>query len=189
MQSDVTQMLLRWSDGDQEALDQLLPVLYQELKEMAHARLRGERRGHTLNTTGLVHEAFIRLVDVNSVKWNDRSHFLAMASRTMRRVLIDHARDRKRQKRGGGAVKEELNEEFFMSENQAEKLLDLDDALQRLHVRHPRQSRAMELRYFGGLTLEESAEVLDVSAPTVMRDLRFAEAWLAREWGSDISGT
>ena len=186
MRSDVTQMLLRWSEGDQEALDQLLPVLYDELKEMAHGRMRGERAGHTLNTTGLVHEAYLRLVDFNRVKWKDRSHFLAMASRTMRRVLIDHARNRNTQKRGGGAEREELREDFLMSVTDAGRLLDLDDAIRRLSMNHPRQGEAVELRYFGGLTLEEAGEVLDVSPPTVMRDVRFAEAWLAREWGAKL---
>lgn len=183
MGSDVTKMLLSWSDGDEEALDELLPILYDELKRMAHARMKGERADHTFDTTGLVHEAFLRLVDVNQVKWKDRSHFLAMASRTMRRVLIDHARDRRAQKRGGGLVKEELREDMLMTDESAEKLLDLDGALRRLAEKHPRQSQAVELRYYGGLTLEEAADVLDVSPPTVMRDVRFAEAWLAREMG------
>lgn len=186
MQSDVTRMLLRWSEGDQEALDQLFPIVYGELKRMAHARMRGERAGHTLNTTGLVHEAYLRLVDINRVKWENRSHFLAMASRTMRRVLIDHARDRKAKKRGGGAEKVELKDEFLVSEEDAEQLIDLDNALERLGAGHPRQSQAIELRYFGGLTLEEAADVMGVSAPTVMRDVRFAEAWLAREWGGQM---
>jgi RNA polymerase sigma factor (TIGR02999 family) len=186
MSTDVTQMLRDWSDGDQEALDRLLPVLYDQLRRMAHARMRGERVGHTLNTTGLVHEAYLRLVDVNRIEWKDRSHFLAMASRTMRRVLMDHARNLKAQKRGAGMPKEELQEEFLMPAEDAEKLLELDDAMERLENDHPRRAQAVELRYFGGLTLEETAEVLGTSAPTVMRDVRFAEAWLAREWGGNL---
>jgi RNA polymerase sigma factor (TIGR02999 family) len=176
-------MLLSWREGDEQALDALLPVVYDELKGLAHARMRHERPGHTLDTTGLVHEAFIRLVDIKQIEWEDRSHFLSMASRTMRRVLIDHARQKKSQKRGGGAAKTELREPMLMTESDAGELLDLDDALNRLAEAHPRQSRAVELRYFGGLTLEEAAEVLEVSPPTVMRDVRFAEAWLGREMG------
>lgn len=183
MQADVTQLLQRWSEGDHEALSRLLPVLYDQLKRLAHDRLRAERAGHTLSTTGLVHEAYLRLVDVNQVKWKDRAHFLAMASRVMRRVLIDHARDRRALKRGGGASHEPLREEWLMREADAEQLLDLDDALQQLEADHPRKGKAVELRFFGGLTLEEAARVLDVSPPTVMRDVRFAEAWLARAWG------
>lgn len=183
MQADVTHMLLRWGEGDEQALDRLLPVLYDELRRLAHARLRGERAGHTLGTTGLVHEAYLRLVDVDQVQWKDRAHFLAMASRTMRRVLTDYARSRKAQKRGGGAPEETLHEERLMPEADAMRLLEMDDALQRLEAAFPRKGKAMELRYFGGLTLEETAEVLGVSPPTVMRDVRFAEAWLARAWG------
>lgn len=186
MASDVTQMLLQWSEGDQDALDRLLPILYDRLKRLAHARMRHERADHTLNTTGLVHEAYLRLVDVDRVQWKDRTHFLAIASRVMRRVLINHARDRKAQKRGGGAPHEELHEERLMPDAKAEKLLELDDALQRLEAVYPRRGKAVELRYFGGLTLEEAAEVLDVSPPTVMRDVRFAEAWLARAWGGRL---
>lgn len=186
MGSDVTELLHRWSEGEQEALNELVPILYDDLKKMAHARMRGERAGHTLDTTGLVHESFLRLVDVNRIKWNDRSHFLALAAKTMRRVLIDHARDKAAQKRGGNVQKVELNEEVLMSEEQAEKLLDLNDALERFGHDHPRQSRAIELRYFGGLTVDEASEVLDVSPPTVTRDVQFAQAWLAREWGARL---
>ena len=186
MQSDVTGMLLRWGEGEQEALDELLPTLYEELKRIAHARMRGERSGHTLDTTGLVHEAYLRLVDGSRVKWKDRSHFLAIAARTMRRVLIDHARNRSVQKRGGGQIKEPLDEQSLMTDDNAEKLIDLDDALRRLAGVHPRQAEAVELRYFGGLTLEECSDAMSVSPPTVMRDVRFAEAWLAREWGARL---
>lgn len=182
MPTDVTQMLLRWSDGDQQALDRLLPLVYDQLKRLAHARLRGEREGHTLNTTGLVHEAYLRLVDIERVEWTDRAHFLAMASRQMRRVLIDYARRRRAQKRGGDLERAAFDEEGLIPDDYADTLLELDDALQRFEQEHPRAARAVELHYFGGLTLEEAGVVLGISAPTVMRDLRFAQAWLARIW-------
>ena len=183
---DVTQILLRWSDGDQEALDRLLPLVYDQLKKMARARLRGERPDHTLNATGLVHEAYLKLIDINRVQWQDRAHFLAMASRMMRRILIDYALRRKAQKRGGGAHKVELEEEHLIPDDYGETLLELNDALQRMEQSRPRPSQAVELRYFGGLTLEEAGEVLGVSPQTVMRDLRYAEAWLAREWSGTL---
>lgn len=176
-------MLLRWSAGDPNALDRLVPILYEELKRVAHARLRGEAEGHTLSTTGLVHEAYLKLVDIDRVQWKDRNHFLAMASRVMRRVLIDHAHRRKAQKRGGGAQRvEEAEVELRIDNAQAEMLLELDDALSRMEAQHPRQSQALELYYFGGLTQKEVAEVLGISQPTVVEDLRFARAWLARVW-------
>ena len=183
--ADITQMLLRWREGDREALDRVLPLVYDELRRLARARLRGEREGHTLNTTGLVHEAYLRLVDVNHVEWRDRTHFLAMASRVMRRVLIDYANQRNAGKRGGGGQRVELGEDLAGPEIDLDSLLELNDALQRLEAVSPRQAKAVELRFFGGLTLEEAAEVLGTSAPTVMRDLRFAQAWLARELRRD----
>ena len=184
MPADITQMLLRWSDGDQEALDRLLPLVYDQLKQLAHARLRYEREGHTFDTTALVHEAYLKLVDIKRVQWTDRAHFLAMASQQMRRILIDYARKRKAQKRSGDRQQIDWDEELLISEEYAETLLELNDALQRLETTRPRPCKAVELHYFGGLTLEEAGEVLGVSPPTVMRDLRFAEAWLAREWGT-----
>ena len=181
--SDVTAMLLRWSEGDPDALDRLVPVLYGELKSMAHARMRGEADGHTLSTTGLVHEAYVRLVEIERVHWKDRNHFLAVASRVMRRVLIDHANRRLAHKRGAGALPVDVPaEEIALDGAQAEVLLELDDALSRMEAQHPRQSRALELYYFGGLTQKEVAEVLAVSQPTVVEDLRVARAWLARVW-------
>ena len=185
--SDLTQMLIRWSEGDEEALDKLLPLLYDQLKEMAHGRLRGERSGHTLGTTALVHEAYLRLVDIDRIDWQDRSHFLAVASTTMRRILVDYARQRRAQKRGGSAVNVPLQEELVPDET-IDTVLDLDDALEQLGAEHERQSKALEMYYFGGLTLEEVGAALDVSAATAMRDVRFAKAWLGREWGetSDV---
>ena len=184
---DVTQILLRWSSGDQEALDRLLPLVYDELKKMASARLRGERPDHTLNATGLVHEAYLKLIDINRVQWQDRAHFLAMASRQMRRILIDYAERRKAKKRGGGLVKEEFDEEKLLPEGYAETLLELDDALHRMETTYPRQAKAVELHYFGGLTLQEAGAILKVAPATVMRDLRFAQAWLANEWNGDLT--
>jgi RNA polymerase sigma factor (TIGR02999 family) len=184
--ADVTQMLLRWREGDRQALEGVLPLVYEELRRLARARLRGERVGHTLNTTGLVHEAYLRLVDVERVEWRDRAHFLAMASRTMRRVLIDYANQRNAAKRGGARHQvplEAIDDDLAGPDVDLDPILELDAALTRLEAINPRQAKAVELRYFGGLTLEEAAEVLGTSAPTVMRDVRFAQAWLARELG------
>jgi RNA polymerase sigma factor (TIGR02999 family) len=179
---NITKELRRWSDGDEAALERLLPMLYEELKQIAHRRLRSERPDHTMNTTALVHEAYLRLVEVNEVQWQDRAHFLAMASRMMRRILVDYALRQKAQKRGGGESTVPLDEERHARDEQVETVLDLHEALERLELEHPRSARAVELKYFGGLTLEESGEALGVAPATVMRDLRFAEAWLGREW-------
>jgi RNA polymerase sigma factor (TIGR02999 family) len=183
--TDVTQMLRRWREGDPEALDRVLPVVYEELRRLARARLRVERAGHTLGTTGLVHEAYLRLVDVERVDWQDRAHFLAMASRTMRRVLIDYANQRNAAKRGGARQQLTLDEEVAAPEVDLDSVLELDGVLSRLEAISPRQAKAVELRFFGGLTLEETAKVLGTSAPTAMRDLRFAQAWLARELAAE----
>ena len=180
--SDVTEMLIRWSEGDEEALDELLPLLYDRLREMAHARLRGERSDHTLGTTALVHEAYLRLVDIDRIDWQDRAHFLAVASTAMRRILVDYARRRRAAKRGGSAEDVPLNEELI-PDDKVGLVLDLDDALEQLAKAHERPSKALELYYFGGLTLEETGAALGTSAATAMRDLRFAKAWLARAWG------
>ena len=182
--SDITEVLCRWSNGDKAALEELLPMLYGGLKQLAHVRLRGERADHTLGTTALVHEAYLRLVDVDRMQWQDRSHFFAAASTTMRRILVDYARRRTAQKRGGSDEDLPL-EERLIPDEQTGAVLELDDALERMGEAHARQSKAIELYYLAGLTLEETAAVLDVSAPTAMRDVRFAEAWLAREWKGD----
>ena len=184
--SDVTRLLKAYSNGDRDALDRLLPVLYDQLKRLAHARLRHERAGHTLNTTGLVHEAYVRLVGVDQVQWAGRAHFLAVASRTMRRILINYARDRRALKRGGGRARVDLDEGRLVADDHAEALLDLDDALHKLEALHPRPGKVAAHRYFGGLTNAETADALGVSLSTVERDLRFARAWLAREWGADL---
>jgi RNA polymerase sigma factor (TIGR02999 family) len=179
--SDVTRLLREWSQGDQEALNQLVPLMYAELRQLAHHRLRGEPANRALNTTGLVHDAYLKLVDVRHAHFHDRSHFLAMASRVMRRLLVDQARARRAAKRGGGVDAVGLDEALVVSDPQAEALTELDEALQRLEALDPRQGRIVEQRYFGGLSLEETAEAVGVSLATVKRELRFAHAWLATE--------
>jgi RNA polymerase sigma factor (TIGR02999 family) len=183
-ESDITKLLRSWSGGDRAALDQVAAVVYDELKRLAHDRLRGERPDHTLNTTGLVHEAYVRLVDVERVEWTDRNHFLSMASRMMRRVLVDHARRRNAAKRGGGGAVTLEDVHLLVTAELADTVLELDEAIRRLEEEHARPAKAVELHYFGGLTQHEVGEVLEVSQPTVARDLRFAVAWLARAWGA-----
>ncbi len=181
--SELTQLLRRWRDGDRDALDDLLPQVYESLRRMAHARMRAERPDHTLDTSALVHEAYMRIAGADQVDWRDRAHFFAVASTAMRRVLIDHAKQRLAQKRSGARERVDLDAVQLRDPATADPsdLLALDAALVRLSVEHPRQAKAVELRYFSDLTLEESAQVLKTSAPTVLRDLRFAMAWLARD--------
>lgn len=179
--ADITRMLRRWSRGDEDGLKELLPFLYARLKQIARGRMRDERPDHTLGPTALVHEAFLRLVDAEHIDWQDRSHFLAVASRTMRRILVDYARRRHAQKRGGRTEDVRLTDELIPDETTG-PVLELDDALERLGEEHARSSEVVELYYFGGLTLTEVGTVLGTSAATAMRDLRFAKAWLAREW-------
>ncbi len=186
-QADVTQLLHAYGEGDRAALDRLMPIVYAQLRELAHARLRQERPNHTLNTTGLVHEAYLKLVDVNRVPWESRAHFYAMASKVMRRVLINYAKQRKAQKRGGGAPHEAFEEERLIPDAYAETLLELEEALTRLEAVYPQQAEVVEHRYFGGFTNQETAEVLGVSLTTVERHLRFARAWLAQEWRGDLA--
>lgn len=180
--SEITLLLRQWSDGEPEALNRLVPLVYAELRRLAHRRLRHEHANRSLNTTGLVHDAYLKLIDVRNARFRDRSHFLAMASRVMRRLLVDQARARHAAKRGGGAEAVEFDEALCVSEPQ-DALADLDDALQRLEALDPRQGQIVEQRYFGGLSLEETAEALGVSLATVKRELRFAHAWLATELG------
>lgn len=179
--SNITRLLQQWTDGDRAALDGLVPLVYEELRSLAHRRLRTERSDHTLNTTALVHEAYVRLVDIDRIQWRDRAHFLAMASRTMRRVLVDYANARNALKRGGDLQIVPLDGEPSVPAAFAAAVIDLDDALTRLEEASPRAASVIEHRYFGGLTLEETAAVLDVSLATVKRDLALARAWLARE--------
>lgn len=183
---DVTQLLQRWSDGESAALDELVPLVYERLRRIAHDRLRHERSGASLNTTALVHDAYLKLVDVRRARFRDRAHFLAMASRVMRRVLVDQARARRAEKRGGGIATVELAEDLELSDERADAITELDEALARLGAVDPRRSEMLEQRYFGGLSLEETAEVLGVSLATVKRDLRFARAWLAAELAGEV---
>jgi RNA polymerase sigma factor (TIGR02999 family) len=177
----VTGLLLRWGRGDEAALDQLIPLVHHELHRIARRCMAGERVGHSLQATALVNEAFVRLVDGKSVEWHDRSHFLAVSARVMRRILIDHARARKYQKRGGEAVRVTLDEALVVTNDVGPDVLALDDALQALGRFDERKSRVVEMRFFGGLSVEETAAVLKVSPATVMGDWRFAKAWLKRE--------
>lgn len=179
--TETTRLLLRASAGDRGAVDALTPLLYEQLRRVAHQRLRVERADHTLTTTALVHEAYLRLIEVKRVQWNDRTHFLAMASRLMRRVLVDYARRRKAVKRGGEWVRVDLDDAMGISHGTLSMIQDVDAALTRLEELNERQSRIVEHHYFAGLTLEECAAVLGVSHTTVKREFRFAKAWLARE--------
>lgn len=186
-QSEVTRLVQEWSAGDVGALDRLVPLVYDELRRLAAQRLKREPAGVSLDTTSLVHETYLRLVDVRRARFRDRAHFLAMASRVMRRLLVDHARRRGARKRGGGMPTAELTEALPISGPEADRILELDTALRRLEALDPRQSQIVEQRYFGGLSLEETAEAAGVSLATVKRELRFARAWLVAELGADPS--
>jgi RNA polymerase sigma factor (TIGR02999 family) len=177
--SQITLLLQRWTAGDAEALGQLMPVLYEPLRQLAHQRIRGEPDAHSLDTTGLVHEAYLKLANSPAGSLRDRHHFLALASRVMRNVLVDHARARNAEKRGGGAGVAELREEIWVSEINLDAVRELDQALVKLEMLDPRQSAILEQHYFGGLSLEDIASVMSVSVRTVKRDLRAARAWLA----------
>ena len=177
----VTQLLLRWRAGDPHALDELMPLVYSELRRLAARYMRGERAGHTLQTSALVNEAYLRLAGLEEMCWQDRAHFFAVASQAMRRILVDHARLRGNWKRGGGVRKVALDEALTVSAERAAEVVELDEALARLAEVAPRKSRLVELRFFGGLSIEETAEVLQVSPGTVMRDWTFAKAWLLKE--------
>ena len=178
--TDVTRRLAEWSRGDQHALAELMPLVYDELRRLADSYLRRERPDHTLQPTALVHEAYLRLVD-QTVELQNRAHFFGVAAQVMRCILVDHARAHQAAKRGGGAHKLSLDEVAELAEGQAVDLIALDDALKALAALDPQQSRVVELRYFGGLTVEEAAEVLGVSPATVKRDWTTARAWLHRE--------
>jgi len=177
----VTRLLLAWRAGDQSALDELMPLVHDELRRRARRHMRGERVDHTLQTTALINEAYLRLVDIRQVQWEDRAHFFAMAARLMRRILIDHARARGYLKRGGGVQKIPLDDAPVIGQERRRDLVALDEALKALEVVDERKSRVIELRFFGGLGVKETAEVLQVSPDTVMRDWRLAKAWLLRE--------
>lgn len=181
---DITELLIALSKGDRQALDQLLPVLYEELRQIAHAHLLQERKDHTLDTAALVHEAYLKLVQVNRVQWQDRAHFCAMASRVMRRILIDYARGRMRVRRGGDLQRVSVDEVTLMPAAQAEDLIALDEALERFTAVYERACRVIECRFFGGLNVEETAEALGISSATVKRDWALGRAWLNRELAS-----
>lgn len=176
----VTNLLVAWGQGDKAALERLTPVVYKELRRLAQWHMKRERVGHTLQATALVNEAYLRLVDINQVQWQDRAHFFAMAARQMRRILIDAARKHRNEKRGGDVQKVSLSEGLLVPDR-AEELVALDDALEALARMDERRGRVVEMKFFGGLSVEEIAEVLNVSPDTVKRDWKLAKAWLARE--------
>ena len=177
----VTELLRAWSDGDQQALAQLMPLVEAELRRLARVYMSRERRGHTLQPTALVNEAFLRLADARGLRWQDRAHFLGISARLMRRVLVDHARAHGYRKRGGGAQRVTLNEALLASPESSLDILALDRALEALAAVDERKSRVVELRFFGGLSVEETAEVLHLSNDTIKRDWRLAKLWLLRE--------
>ncbi|MFL6414065.1 MAG: sigma-70 family RNA polymerase sigma factor [Bryobacteraceae bacterium] len=178
---DVTGLLIRWRSGDREALDALTPLVYDELRRLARSYLRRERPDHTLDGTALVHEAYMRLVDQRNVEWRNRNHFFALAAELIRRILVDHARARIAAKRGGANVKLSLDEALAPADEKDLNILALDDALVALAKADPQQSRIVELRYFAGLTIEETADVMEISPATVKRDWTTAKAFLKRE--------
>jgi RNA polymerase sigma factor (TIGR02999 family) len=178
---EVTRLLIAWSEGDQAALEKLIPLVYQELRRLAKLYLKRERPGHSLQTTALVHEAYLRLIDSSRVRWQNRAHFFAISAQLMRRILVDFARSRRYLKRGGEAQHVSLGEALDVAEARGAALVALDDALQALARIDERKSRVVELRYFGGLSVEETAEALKVSTETVKRDWRLARTWLRRE--------
>ena len=175
---EVTKLLLAWSDGDQEALDRLVPLVYGELRRLAKSYMRRERADHTLQTTALIHEAYLRLIDAGQVRLENRTHFFAVASRLMRQILVDFARSRGYQKRGGGAQQVSLDEALVIGQPHDEDIVALDEALSALAEVDERKARVVELRFFGGLTEDETAEALKVSLGTVRRDWRLAKSWL-----------
>jgi RNA polymerase sigma factor (TIGR02999 family) len=186
---DVTELLRQWEGGNIDALNRIVPLVYAELRRIASGRLAREVSPRSLTPTVLVHDAYLKLMDVRQARFRDRAHFLAMASRVMRRLLIDRARARRAARRGGGAEVIEWNDELIASDTHADALADLDEALRRLETIDPRQGQIVEQRYFGGLSLEETAEVMSVSLATVKRELRFAHAWLAAALGPATSET
>jgi len=185
---DVTQILIEWERGDRDAPERLMPLVYDDLRAIARSYLQRERADHTLQATGLVHEAYLRLVDQTSVGWQNRAHFVSVAAKVMRHFLVDHARARQASKRGGVRDKIEFDEALAPAEERAVDLVALDDARRELDAFDKRKSRIVELRFFGGLTTEEIGEVLDLSPRTIRREWRIAKAWLRRslmESGSD----
>lgn len=184
---DVTQLLVDWGNGNQAAADKLMPLVYDELHRLAHQYMKQERPGHTLQTSALVNEAYLRLIDQKEVHWQNRAQFFGIAAQLMRRILVDYARRRLYQKRGGGAQQVDLDDVMIVSPTRSAEVVALDDSLNELAQFDPRKSQIVELRFFGGLSIEETASVLDVSPGTVMRDWTLAKAWLRTQIGSEIS--
>jgi RNA polymerase sigma factor (TIGR02999 family) len=178
--NEITELLLNWSKGDKEALEHLIPLVSSELRRLARRYMAKERSGHTLQTSALINEAYLRLVDQQNVEWKDRAHFFAVAAQIMRHILIDHARRYQYEKRGAGAQKIELNDAVFSGQQRAKELIALDDSLSELAAFDPRKSQIVELRFFGGLSIEEVAEVVGISPATVKRELQAAKLWLKR---------
>jgi RNA polymerase sigma-70 factor (ECF subfamily) len=184
--NEVTELLIKWSKGDKAALDELMPVIHSELRRLARRYMGRERPGHTLQTTALINEAYLRLVDQQGVVWQDRAHFFAVAAQIMRHILVDHARKYQSDKRGAGAQKIPLDDVVVANQQKAAELVALDEALEALAAFDPRQSQIVELRFFGGLTVDETAEVMKIAPITVMREWRIAKAWL-RDKCSNLS--
>jgi RNA polymerase sigma factor (TIGR02999 family) len=180
-QQEVTGLLTRWSQGDGAALAELTPLVYEELRRLAHHFMEGQRTDHTLQTTALVNEAYLRLADQTNPHWQNRAHFFAVAARAMRQILVSYARSQRSQKRGGGALKVELDEGAIVSAEESKEIVDLHEALERLAALDSRKAQVVELKYFGGLNYDEMAEVLKISRITVRRDWEFARAWLHTE--------
>ena len=188
---EITKMLRAWSEGDRAAADQFMPVIYDELRRQAHRFLNRERANHTLQTTALVHEAYLRLTEQRDVSWQNRAQFFGLAAQMMRRILVNYAVNRKRNKRGGSAEKLQLDETIqIQAADKSIDLIELDEALNRLAKLDERQARVIELRYFGGLTIEETAEVMGISPPTVKREWNMAKTWLRSELiGTSLDGS
>jgi len=184
---DVTQLLVAWSNGEQEALERLTPLVYNELHRLARRFMGREREGHTLQSTALVHEAYQRLINLKDVSWQNRAHFFGVSAQLMRRILVDYARSRGRTKRGGEFRQVPLNEAVAVFRDQRTDLVALDDALRTLADLDQRKARVVEMRFFGGLSIKETAEVLNVSSETVLRDWRLAKVWLLRQLSKEIS--
>ena len=180
-QHRVTQLLEQWSHGDDAALAELTPLVYEELRRLAHRHMGGERPDHTLQTTALVNEAYLRLADQTNLRWQDRAHFFAVAARAMRQILVNYAKSYRAQKRGGGALKVDLDDVAIVSPEESKEIVDLHEALERLAALDSRKAQVVELKYFGGLNYDEMAEVLKISPVTVRRDWEFARAWLHTE--------
>ena len=179
--ADITALLVDWNNGDKSAIERLLPLVERELHRLAHSYMRREDPDHTLQTTALINETYLRLIDQRKVQWQNRAHFFGIAAQIMRRILLNYARDQNRIKRGGGTIHVSLSEAMVMPAEKDREIIALNDALTRLEAIDERKSKVVELRYFGGLTVPEVAEVLKVSEITVMRDWAFAKAWLSRE--------